>query len=112
MEIGEKIGRTLARMRANPDDPCHGTHWGYRVGCRCERCREAFDAYMRGYRVAHGLATFPCDLTPGSRDTDAVSWLLGHGASAAKVAEAFCIEQGSLERAAARQGWIGEGAAA
>lgn len=33
--------RALARMRADPDDPHHGTPTGYNYGCRCERCREA-----------------------------------------------------------------------
>lgn len=35
------IARALARTKADPDDPHHGTATGYNYGCRCERCREA-----------------------------------------------------------------------
>ena len=112
MDTSEKARRLLPVMRADPGHRAHGTAWGYRIGCRCPRCVTAFDAYARAWRLAHGKIRFRCDLTPGSRDTDAVSWLLGHGASAAKVAEAFGIDLGRLERAAERQGWTGKGAAA
>lgn len=39
-----------ARMRADPQDPRHGTRNGYgNCGCRCERCTEANAEAMREY---------------------------------------------------------------
>lgn len=32
------------------DDKRHGTYYGYVLGCRCDRCREANNAYAREYK--------------------------------------------------------------
>ena len=39
----------LAELTANPDDRRHGTY-GYRLGCRCEKCKEAANEYFSNYR--------------------------------------------------------------
>lgn len=33
--------RLMAAMAADPGHPQHGTHNGYKAGCRCTRCRNA-----------------------------------------------------------------------
>ena len=33
--------KAFLELQTDPDDKRHGTMWGYQVGCRCDRCREA-----------------------------------------------------------------------
>lgn len=58
--------RALAEMRADPGNPRHGTHDGYVMGCRCERCRGAEAAYKR---VTWGFS--------GSGPRDSEPWTAG-----------------------------------
>lgn len=37
------------RLLDDPNDKAHGTPYGYRLGCRCERCRKADREYHREY---------------------------------------------------------------
>ena len=39
----------LAEMQADPDDKRHGTTYGYSIGCRCDRCKAAWQEYSRDY---------------------------------------------------------------
>lgn len=44
--------KAYVELQCFADDMRHGTEWGYSVGCRCDRCREAHnrrarDAYRR-----------------------------------------------------------------
>ena len=39
----------LAIMQANPDDPRHGTWYGYSTGCRCDKCMAAAKEYRKRY---------------------------------------------------------------
>lgn len=48
--------RLLAEMAADPEHPDHGTATGYFRGCRCDKCREAYNAYKRE-RYARGKET-------------------------------------------------------
>lgn len=44
---------TAGRVRADPDDPRHGTPNGYtHAKCRCDRCRKAHADQNRNYRPA------------------------------------------------------------
>lgn len=35
---------------SNADDKRHGTSYGYSLGCRCDKCKEAERMHMREYR--------------------------------------------------------------
>jgi hypothetical protein len=41
-----------AKPLTGPDDPRHGRHRGYRLGCRCGECRAAAVAYERARRAS------------------------------------------------------------
>ena len=41
-ELPEDRQRFIRRLQADPDDPQHGTRYGYYTGrCRCEKCNNA-----------------------------------------------------------------------
>lgn len=44
----------LANMAGNPRHRLHGTLYGYRCGCRCDRCRSAMRMYRLSYNDASG----------------------------------------------------------
>lgn len=42
----KKVGELLD----NEEDERHGTYYGYTLGCRCDRCRDALSRYTNDYR--------------------------------------------------------------
>ena len=42
--------KTIQEILNNPDDERHGTLTGYRVGCRCDRCKKAGNESRKKYR--------------------------------------------------------------
>ena len=40
----------LHKLLSDPHDPAHGTVYGYRLGCRCERCGAMADEFRERYR--------------------------------------------------------------
>lgn len=42
--------KTIQEILNNPDDERHGTLTGYRVGCRCDRCKKASIESRKKYR--------------------------------------------------------------
>ena len=50
-KTNSKIKRSR-ELRSNPDDPRHGTTYGYNCGCRCERCKQAEKERCKRSRAA------------------------------------------------------------
>lgn len=45
----------LADMLGDPIDRRHGTAYGYRLGCRCDRCRDGWREYKRDLQRHHDV---------------------------------------------------------
>lgn len=42
--------KNIKELEANENDKRHGTYYGYSMGCRCDRCKDALRNYMKDYR--------------------------------------------------------------
>lgn len=42
--------KNINDLESNDNDKRHGTYYGYSIGCRCDRCKDALKDYMKEYR--------------------------------------------------------------
>ena len=40
----------LSKMKDDPNDPHHGTLFGYNCGCRCDKCRQVMRDYYKNHK--------------------------------------------------------------
>lgn len=44
------IDEKVKELDSDSNDKRHGTFYGYTIGCRCDRCKEANNEYIKNYR--------------------------------------------------------------